>query len=250
MEWKVRAIRGATTVPVNSKGAIREAVDELLTALESLNELNPTNIVSATFSVTRDLDAIFPAAIARQRPGWNEVPLLDVQQMHVEGSLERCVRFLILVNTPNPDVHHPYLRHAKALRPDWSSSQAETPCVTLGSAIPMLPCRSLKETLLFYQQLGFTTTFQQSTPDPYAILCRDRLELHFFELATLVPDHSHAGCYLRVSDVDRFFQEVTRLQLPTDGIPRLGELQDKPWGMREFYIVDPSGNRLKIGAKL
>jgi chorismate mutase len=120
VEWRVRAIRGATTASANTKEAIREAVTELLDELEAYNHLDPDEIVSATFSVTKDLDAIFPAAIARERSHWGNVPLIDVQQMHVEGSLERCIRFLIHFNTPDPQVkiHHPYLRHAKALRPD------------------------------------------------------------------------------------------------------------------------------------
>lgn len=122
MEWRVRAIRGATTVSENSVEAIREAVTELLDELESCNQLDPNDIISATFSVTRDLDVIFPAAIARERPHWENVPLLDVQQMYVEGSLERCIRFLIHINTPalTTQIHHPYLRQAKSLRPDWS----------------------------------------------------------------------------------------------------------------------------------
>lgn len=121
MGWKVRAIRGATTASENSVEAIREAVTELLDELERQNPIDPDDIVSATFSATRDLDAIFPAAIARERPHWQNVPLLDVQQMHVEGSLERCIRCLIHVNTPDPygKIHHPYLRQAKSLRPDW-----------------------------------------------------------------------------------------------------------------------------------
>jgi chorismate mutase len=124
--WRVRAIRGATTVAENSVPAIREAVHELLDELELHNQLDMDEIVSITFSVTRDLDAVFPAAIARERPHWKNVPLLDVQQMHVEGSLERCIRFLIHFNTPNPDVeiYHPYLRQARHLRPDWTLAQA------------------------------------------------------------------------------------------------------------------------------
>lgn len=126
MGWRVRAIRGATTVSENSVAAIREAVHELLDELELHNQLDMDEIVSITFSVTRDLDVIFPAAIARERPHWANVPLLDVQQMHVEGSLERCIRFLIHFNTPNPDVeiYHPYLRQARNLRPDWTLAQA------------------------------------------------------------------------------------------------------------------------------
>ncbi len=121
MEWRVRAIRGATTVSDNSVEAIQEAVTELLDELESRNQLHPNQIISTTFSVTRDLDATFPAAIARQRPNWENVPLLDVQQMYVPGSLERCIRFLVHVNLPasHTQVYHPYLRDAKDLRPDW-----------------------------------------------------------------------------------------------------------------------------------
>ncbi|VXD19154.1 Chorismate mutase [Planktothrix serta PCC 8927] len=121
MDWRVRAIRGATTVSENSVAAIREAVIELLDELETRNQLDPDEIISLTFSVTKDLDAIFPAAIARERPLWHNVPLLDVQQMHVEGSLEKCIRFLIHLNLPiQTQVYHPYLRGAKNLRPDWN----------------------------------------------------------------------------------------------------------------------------------
>ncbi|MGB5772545.1 MAG: chorismate mutase [Crocosphaera sp.] len=125
MEWKVRGIRGATTVTENSKEAIEEAVTELLNAIETQNQLNPEDIVSVTFTATQDIDAIFPAAIARQRPHWEDVPLLDVQQMSVEGSLKRCIRVLIHVNTPKPqkEISHSYLREACNLRPDWRLTQ-------------------------------------------------------------------------------------------------------------------------------
>lgn len=118
--WQMRAIRGATTVPENSVAAMSVAVSELLDAIESRNQLDPTKIVSVTFSVTRDLDAIFPAAIARRRPHWDTVPLLDVQQMHVEGSLPRCIRLMIHTYLPahHPEVSHAYLRGAQKLRPD------------------------------------------------------------------------------------------------------------------------------------
>ena len=125
VEWRVRAIRGATTASANTVEAIRDAVSELLDELETQNSLDPTQIISATFSVTRDLDAMFPAAIARDRPNWQDVPLLDVQQMHVAGSLERCIRVLIHVNVSDPllSIRHTYLRQAKDLRPDWSIAE-------------------------------------------------------------------------------------------------------------------------------
>lgn len=124
VDWRVWAIRGAVTVPENTAALMREAVTELLDELEARNQFDPADIISATFSVTRDLDAIFPAAVARQRPGWDNVPLLDVQHMHVEGSLPRCIRLLLHVQIPvtQGPVHHVYLRAAKDLRPDLSVS--------------------------------------------------------------------------------------------------------------------------------
>nr|WP_041232997.1 chorismate mutase [Cylindrospermum stagnale] len=128
MEWQMRAIRGATTVAENTVEAIREAVTELLDELEQRNQLQPHDIISVTFSVTRDLDAIFPAAIARSRPLWDNVAMLDVQQMHVEGSLQRCIRFLIHAYLPtSAPIYHTYLRHAANLRPDWSLPQPLQP---------------------------------------------------------------------------------------------------------------------------
>lgn len=118
--WQMKAIRGATTVSENSVDAIAAAVSELLDELEHRNTLDPDRIVSVTFSVTRDLDAIFPAAIARRRPYWDTVPLLDVQQMHVEGSLPRCIRLMMHLYLPvqTVNINHIYLRGAQKLRPD------------------------------------------------------------------------------------------------------------------------------------
>lgn len=128
MGWRVRAIRGATTVAANTVDEITAAVTELLDQVEHHNVLDLDEIVSVTFSVTKDLDVIFPAAIARRRPGWENVPLLDVQQMHVTGSLPRCIRLLIHFNTPNPHVkiHHAYLRGAQVLRPDLVMVQPQS----------------------------------------------------------------------------------------------------------------------------
>ncbi|BAY44167.1 chorismate mutase [Scytonema sp. HK-05] len=124
VEWRMWAIRGATTVPENTVEAMRQAVMELLDELEKRNQLHPTDIISVTFSVTRDLNATFPAAIARSRAHWDNVPMLDVQEMHVDGSLERCIRFLVHAYLPaSVQIYHTYLRHAENLRPDWNMPQ-------------------------------------------------------------------------------------------------------------------------------
>lgn len=120
MEWKVRGIRGATTVPENTASAMAEAVNELLDEIEAHNKFQAEDIVCVFFTTTIDLDAMFPAAVARKRPGWDHVPLIDLQQMHVKGSLERCIRILIQVNTTlsQSKIIHRYLHEAQALRPD------------------------------------------------------------------------------------------------------------------------------------
>lgn len=131
MDWCVKAIRGATTVEENTVEAMTEAVKELLTELEIRNRLDPDRIISAIFTATRDLDAIFPAAIARKHFHWDNVALMDVQQMHVEGSLPRCIRFMVHVSLPvNVDVYHPYLRGASILRPDLAEAHHLHPLVS------------------------------------------------------------------------------------------------------------------------
>ena len=87
----LRGLRGATTCGDNSVEAIEVAVHELVTCLVERNALEADRIVSVTFSVTTDLDACFPAAIARRQQGWDEVALLDCQQMAVQGDLKRCI---------------------------------------------------------------------------------------------------------------------------------------------------------------
>ena len=119
----LRALRGATTAAANSAEAIGEAVAELLDTLVERNGLEPEQLVSITFSVTADLDACFPAAIARRRAGWDGVALLDCQQMAVAGDLPRCIRLLahawLAADQP---VGHAYLREASRLRPDLATA--------------------------------------------------------------------------------------------------------------------------------
>jgi chorismate mutase len=115
----LRAQRGATTAAANTVEAIGEAVSELVDALTERNQLAGEQLLSVTFSVTADLDACFPAAIARRRPGWQQVALLDCQQMAVAGDLPRCIRLLAHVwLEPQQLPVHPYLREAARLRPD------------------------------------------------------------------------------------------------------------------------------------
>ena len=113
-------------------------------------------------------------------------------------------------------------------------------------AIPILPSRSIEATVEFYRRLGFEGGPHEFNAS-YAILRRGQIELHFFEHEALVPAESFAGCYLRVGDVEALYRAFAAASLPARGIPRMDALEDKPWGLREFAIVDPDGSLLRIG---
>jgi catechol 2,3-dioxygenase-like lactoylglutathione lyase family enzyme len=113
-------------------------------------------------------------------------------------------------------------------------------------AIPTLPCRSVSTAAEFYHQLGFQGGPHEFNNE-YGIFRRGAVELHFFTHRELVPAESSAGCYIRVLDVESFYKACSAVGLPSSGIPRIDRLEDKPWGLREFSIVDPEGNLLRIG---
>jgi len=115
----ITAIRGATTSSGNTFKEIENSVVELIDELISRNYLDPKNILSITFTVTKDLDACFPASIARKCFGLDSVAFLDCQQMHVPNDVDFCIRLLALVIYPTTSsINHPYLRGASKLRTD------------------------------------------------------------------------------------------------------------------------------------
>lgn len=116
------------------------------------------------------------------------------------------------------------------------------------TAIPTLPSRSLPRTLVFYKALGFEGELLAG--GTYAILTRGTIELHFFPHPELVPGECYAGCYVRVADVDGLHRDFVGAGLPRNGIPRMEAVQDKPWRMREFALLDEDGNLVKFGRPL
>ena len=115
----IYAIRGATTSIGNTLREIEDAVVELINELILRNSLDPKKILSITFTVTKDLDACFPASIARKRFGLDSVAFLDCQQMYLPSDVDFCIRLMALVILPtNSSINHPYLRGASNLRSD------------------------------------------------------------------------------------------------------------------------------------
>ncbi|MEM6654225.1 MAG: chorismate mutase [Planctomycetota bacterium] len=114
-----RGVRGATTVQANDREQILSATRQMLALLIRRNGIDKQDVASAQFSVTKDLDAEFPALAARQL-GWLEVPLICGYEISVPGSLGMCIRVLLHWNTDTPqgEVQHVYLEGAERLRPD------------------------------------------------------------------------------------------------------------------------------------
>ena len=117
-----RGIRGATTVERNEREEILAATKELLGLLIQQNELRAGDVASAIFTMTGDLDAEFPALAAREM-GWTNVPLMCTREIPVPGSLGKCIRILLHVNTTRSaaEIRHVYIRGAVHLRPEFGS---------------------------------------------------------------------------------------------------------------------------------
>lgn len=114
----VRAIRGATSVPEDTREAIHARTAELVGEVMQRNGLGPDDIISVFFTSTDDLVATFPATGAREM-GLGAVPLICAREIPVQGALPSCVRLLAHVNMPaERAVQHVYLHEAVSLRVD------------------------------------------------------------------------------------------------------------------------------------
>ncbi|WP_105616083.1 chorismate mutase [Vallitalea okinawensis] len=117
------AVRGATTVKANTKEDILEATNELIEMIIKENNMDMNDIISITFTATKDLDAVYPAVAARNL-GITTAGLLCMQEMYVEKSLKKCIRVLIHASSDRmqKNVIHIYLNEAVRLRPDLDTS--------------------------------------------------------------------------------------------------------------------------------
>lgn len=110
---------------------------------------------------------------------------------------------------------------------------------------PKLPMRDKAATIDYYNgKLGFSVL---SDYGDYLILEKDQIELHFFSFPRLDPATNYGQVYIRCSDIDIFYQRLIGEQVP---IHPNGSLSDKPWGQREFSLLDPDYNLLSFGQSL
>ena len=115
----VVSIRGAITVEQNTVESILSNTKELLYEIEVRNDIDKDKVISIIFTATSDLDKVYPARAAREM-GYIHNGLMCFNEMVVEGSLDKCIRIMILYNSKKnqKDVTHVYLKGATTLRPD------------------------------------------------------------------------------------------------------------------------------------
>jgi len=117
---RVLAIRGATTVLSNSKEDILKETAKLINSILKNNKIDKEDIISMIFTMTKDLDIIYPSVAVREVLNITDVPLLNFEEKYIVGSLQRCIRVMININTSKEkkDIKHIYLNDATHLRKD------------------------------------------------------------------------------------------------------------------------------------
>ena len=113
-----RGVRGAITVPVNTRESIISATKELLKEIIQANNIKMADIAAVLFSTTTDLNAEFPAAATRELNWPQHLALLCGHEMNVPNGLSRCLRVLMLINTDKTaeEIKHIYLGEARKLK--------------------------------------------------------------------------------------------------------------------------------------
>lgn len=112
---------------------------------------------------------------------------------------------------------------------------------------PKLPMRSKAVTKDFYlKKLGFKN-LGDTDFDGYLLILKDKIQIHFFEFNELDPKNNYGQVYIRTNDIDNLYQTLldNNVSIHPNGI-----LEIKPWGQKEFAILDPDNNLLTFGQSL
>jgi len=112
---------------------------------------------------------------------------------------------------------------------------------------PKLPMRNKHATREFYiNRLGFYE-FGSADFDGYLMVQKDNIQIHFFEFKELDPKENYGQVYIRTDDIDKFYQSLLDKKI---GIHPNGNLETKPWGQKEFSLLDPDNNLLTFGQSI
>jgi hypothetical protein len=109
---------------------------------------------------------------------------------------------------------------------------------------PKLPMRDKTVTSDFYiNKLGFQK-FGSADYDEYLMIHKDNIQIHFFEFKKLDPKQNYGQVYIRTDEIDDLYKFMLDKKI---SIHQAGDLQMKPWGQKEFSILDPDNNLITFG---
>ena len=109
---------------------------------------------------------------------------------------------------------------------------------------PKLPMRNKAVTSEFFiNKLGFQQSGDNEY-DGYLMVQKDAVQIHFFEFKELDPKENYGQVYVQTDDIDALYEYFQDNQV---SIHPNGSLQTKPWGQKEFSILDPDNNLLTFG---
>ncbi len=112
---------------------------------------------------------------------------------------------------------------------------------------PKLPMRNKQATKEFYiNQLGFQV-WGNAGFEGYLMVQKDKIQIHFFEFKELDPKENYGQVYIRTDDIESFYQSLLDKKI---SIHPNGHLEIKPWGQKEFSLLDPDNNLLTFGQSM
>ena len=112
---------------------------------------------------------------------------------------------------------------------------------------PKLPMRSHNITYDFYiKKLGFIVLGDPNFK-PYLMVQKEGIEIHFFEFRELNPNENYGQVYIRTNAIETLYNSFSENKI---AIHPNGDLQIKPWGQKEFSILDPDNNLLTFGQQI
>jgi catechol 2,3-dioxygenase-like lactoylglutathione lyase family enzyme len=112
---------------------------------------------------------------------------------------------------------------------------------------PKLPMRDKAATRDFYlHQLNFEE-FGSADFEGYLMVQKDDIQIHFFEFKELDPKENYGQVYIRTNEIDKLYQTMLDNNVT---IHPAAHLQIKPWGQKEFALLDPDNNLLTFGQGL
>lgn len=114
----------------------------------------------------------------------------------------------------------------------------------LNDIVPKLPMRNKAATVDFYiKRLAFQMVGTHDYDD-YLMVRKDNIEIHFFLFKELDPKENYGQVYIRTDEIDGLYQSMLDNRVP---IHPNGALRTRPWGQREFHLLDPDSNLLTFG---